>query len=159
LRSTFKRIKELLATLSPLLQRRLQKRKWYQTLLFFFCSSSSFHPASPSPFTHPSLANCFQARIEEKEGDIVPIEADSSQVPSLKLSYRVIASVPVPGFHLYSLKTSVKDVVKLQGSIQAGEQFRFQTETGPMVATIVAKMLDKGKEREKGERRKEKEEK
>ena len=66
-----------------------------------------------------------------------------------KIAEKIKESKPLAGLRLYSLKTSVKKVVTIQGSLLAGRWFGGKN---PMLAELTTAMLSEGtKERSKKE--------
>ena len=58
------------------------------------------------------------------------------------ISGKINTSQPLSGITLYSMSTTVKDVVNIRGSILGGDEFSPQS--NPMIADLTAAMLDEG---------------
>jgi len=82
----------------------------------------------------------------DMSGSTVGGSMTAAKVPQEKLnsgfSNRVIVKNPVEGITLQTLKTGVKDVVTIMGSIMGGD--RFSPKENSMVAELTAAMLDQG---------------
>ena len=63
-------------------------------------------------------------------------------VSTTSLSSQIVTSYPVKGITLYTMPTTVKDVVTIRGSILGGDEF--SPNTNPVIADLTAAMLDEG---------------
>jgi zinc protease len=85
-----------------------------------------------NPKTHQAYN--YTSQLEENsEGDVVS---------EVKIADRIIEQTPIDGIRLLTMKTGVKDVVTITGSLLGGNQYSPQANM--MIADLTAAMLDKG---------------
>lgn len=87
----------------------------------------------------PEIPSTAQPRSDSLALEAINGETASGLEAGTRLADRIVELNPVEGCRLFVLKTPVKDVIKIQGSLLGGEHFG-----KPMVAHLFSRMLAEG---------------